>query len=94
MSETAGQQESHDKSLANVRHGASSVKTSISSRDDLSALEEQREAEEEDLHVAGPSNSTDLKRTASNVLTKVTSRLTTRSITQPLNLLYCSIFDD
>lgn len=61
---------------------AGSSKSSASSRDDLDAVEQAQDQNEPAEDSKGDA-SFDLRRTASNVLSKVASRITTRSIVNP-----------
>lgn len=78
--------EPQEKSEKEIEHpnGLSSAKSSACSQEDLDAIEQQASNHHHHEEPSeSPSQSLDLKRTASNVLTKVASRLTTRSITNP-----------
>lgn len=74
-----------EKLSNHVRHSAGSSKSSISSQgDDPDAVEQASFQDQDDGRIeARPTASAELKRTASNVLSRVASRMTTLSIPEP-----------
>lgn len=82
VAEAAG--DCHHQEEKHGHHGVGSTKSSSCSQDDLDAIEHQADfhRDKEEEHEP-PSQSLDLKGTASNVLSRVASRMTTRSIVNP-----------
>lgn len=69
-----------EKISTHVKRNAGSIRSSISSQEDPDAVEN---ASDQDYDEMRPRPSVDLKRSASNVLSRVASRMTTRSIPEP-----------